>query len=102
MLAGEFKEHAKGCPQDPTARKLEGCDEDKPIPTFIVDGQSFYRCPLFYIDAGVLETIQLWKWSRKGHLPEPGGVLDQPMKLMESIDVLDSAFEQQLAEKHGQ
>lgn len=49
----------------------------------------------------MLEVVELWKWSRKGHLPEPGGVRDQPMKLMEAISAIDAAFEQQLAEKRG-
>jgi len=102
LLAGEFKEHAKGCPSDPTARKIEGCDEATAVPTFVIDGQQFHRCPLFYVDEGVLKVVRLWKWSRRGHLPCEGGVLDQPAKLMEAIDLVDATFEQQLAEKHGQ
>lgn len=101
MLAGMFKEHAKGCPTDPTARKLEGCDEATVVPTFQIDGQSFHRCPLHYVDEDVLEVVRLWKWSRKGHLPCEGGVMDQPAVLMEAIDLIDSSFESALEDQRG-
>lgn len=98
MLAGRFAEHAKGCPKEPTARKVEGCDEPLAIPTFRIDGNDFHRCPLHYVTPDVLEVVRVWKWTRRGHLPLAGGILDQPMRLMEQLDVIESVYEQTCAE----
>lgn len=41
--------------------------------------------------------LRVWQWSRggfggPGHLPESGGVLDQPVLMMDALAVMDAAY----------
>jgi hypothetical protein len=35
-MAGQFPEHASGCPDDPDARRRNGCDGEAPQPVFSI------------------------------------------------------------------
>ena len=97
MLAGEFAEHARGCPTDPTARKLNGCDEDAPIPTFVIDGTEYRRCPRHYLTPDVLLVVTLWKERHRQQPISSAGVLDWPSTLLEALNVIDAEIDERTA-----
>lgn len=40
------------------------------------------ECPMDFIGGRVSRDIALAIWAKQGHLPESGGILDQPAKFL--------------------
>ena len=60
----------------------------------------FASCPGNYRHGSVTQWLDLWRGFKEGHLPFRGGLLDQPAKIMEAFQILDSLqAEKMLAEK---
>lgn len=47
------------------------------------------ECPRVYVGRAMTDEINLASWAQKGHLPEPGGMLDQPAWFVDMWGALD-------------
>lgn len=70
-----------------------GCERDAALP-LTVDGEDIFRCPRrpileepVYFSA----VFRAYGDYQRGILPENGGVLDQPARLLQSFRVIDEA-----------
>lgn len=72
-----------------TLKKFRGCN-NKPAQPFMVDGKPLDRCPARIIPIEVKEYIRYYSYYKKGHLPFPGCVSQQPVKLLDIFDILES------------
>jgi len=48
-------------------------------------------CPVRRL-AGWAWALRLYRWRQAGHLPRAGGVLDQPARVMDVLEVIDDAL----------
>ena len=101
LIAGKFPEHKKGCPEDPDARRREGCDSDAEVPSYRIGGRDYYRCPYHYLDAELAEFLRAWKFYRGGMLPCAGGINDQPATFLDACSTLDAHIAEHEAEGLG-
>jgi len=67
-----------------------GCDADSPIPgKWNIDGWKFQRCPNLMVTRESFEYIQAYNFYKNGFLPNAGGWLDQPAKLLDAFNIID-------------
>jgi len=52
------------------------------------------RCPVQYITDDSFNAISEYRFYRDGHLPEAGGWLDQPNKVMEQMLIIDGVVKE--------
>jgi hypothetical protein len=71
-------------------RNWRGCTEEVPETEFVIDGVPLKRCPLKLLSSITIRFIHFYSYFQKGFLPNPGGVLDQPHKLIEVFNYLGS------------
>ena len=94
--------------REPQNRKDWGCDRDADSPVFETTcprcsgsddacdrcgggGDATYlRCPQSMIDAETRALMQSYKHFKEGHLPAPGGALDQSRSFLRCVQVIDS------------
>lgn len=48
------------------------------------------RCPRQFVGSTMAQAVNLSSWATKGHLPEPGGILDQDAWFMSTWGALES------------
>ena len=72
-------------------QKIErGCEEDSPIPgVWKLDGWEFQRSPRKIISVVSLEFLRAYFFFGKGYLPNVGGWLDQPLKYVQAMVVIE-------------
>lgn len=76
-----------------TQKRERGCETDSPLPPTL-DGQLYFRCPLrgFREDPlGFSDLFRAYGWAQKGVMPEPGGYLDQPVRLLRLMETVEKA-----------
>lgn len=76
-------------------KRIRGCLEDLPKPVTIPAlGQDIEieRCPRKYVDGPTLMMLAAYREYKNGFLPNPGGWLDQPMKFIQSMQIVDSVI----------
>ena len=66
------------------------CRERAEFPVMTVDGRDYYRCPVREVGPDEIEMLETWVWTRRGHLPEAGGLMDQDYYTMRMLDVISS------------
>jgi len=54
------------------------------------EGKPLDRCPVRAIPIEVKEYIRYYSYYKKGILPFRGGLSEQPMKLLDIFDVIES------------
>lgn len=70
---------------------MRGCEKEAPDPSvWEVNGETFGRCPRKMVKLESYEYIRAYNRYCKGFLPNPGGYLKQPAKLMEAIDIIEN------------
>ncbi len=85
---GTFELDCHKCP--PEQRTDFGCEEDSPIPgIWNLNGWEFQRCPLKLITQQSIEYLKAYNFFIKGFLPNPGGWMEQPIKFIRSIEIID-------------
>lgn len=68
----------------------KGCEQPQHRPVHLHKELKFYRCPgNFYSVQGVY-WVQVHSRFESGMMPYPGGLLEQPNKLMEIFEVIES------------
>lgn len=89
----------RACPEPIQA--VRGCKKE--VPQQNIAGFQLTRCPLTEIDGITLEYLTAYFEYNRGFLPNAGGWLDQPMKVMQAIRLIEEKYSEheksQAAEK---
>lgn len=74
------------------ALKLErGCEGDSSIPgMWKIGDEEFSRCPRSLVTARSIEYLNAYIFFKEGFLPNPGGWLDQPLKFIQAMRVIEA------------
>lgn len=78
------------CMTKPDLQRHRGCNEPTERVQYVVDGEKIYRCPAKYIRQDIKMFINMYMDYKKGWLPFRGTKSEQPIKLMEIFDILES------------
>ncbi|MCX5711769.1 MAG: hypothetical protein NTY47_01695 [Candidatus Omnitrophica bacterium] len=80
------------CRSCPPQSKIErGCEEDSPISGYgKFDEFEVSRCPVKLITMQSVRMLEAFSFYEKGYLPNSGGWMDQPEKLLEAIAVIET------------
>lgn len=71
--------------------KRKACSKLSDKEIFQIDSKVFYRlCPANYWNASSQELIGIYGKFEKGLLPFKGGIMDQPAKFIEVMDLVES------------
>ena len=81
-----------------TCKALEwakwGCREPTTIPQLELDGQPVHRCPMrpwLFKSHSIAALLRMRQHWHEGHFPDAGTYLDQPLRLVRIIEILDAA-----------
>lgn len=80
-------------------KKFRGCN-GKPIQPYLIDGKPADRCIAKMLPPEVKTYIKYYEYYKKGLLPFPGSVAQQPAKLLDIFDILESAEIKVMNSKH--
>ena len=67
---------------------IRGCTNE--VPVRIIEGIKITRCPLTYLTDVEMDRLQMFKVYKDGFLPNDGGVLNQPIKLIQVIGYIEN------------
>ncbi len=71
-------------------KEFRGCF-GKPKQPYLIDGKPADRCVAKLLPPEIKIYIRYYEHYKKGHLPFPGSVSEQPIKLLDIFDILESA-----------
>lgn len=71
--------------------KFRGCLKPTERVQYVVDGEKIYRCPAKYIRQDIKDFISMYSDYKKGWLPFRGTKSEQPIKILQIFDILESA-----------
>jgi len=71
-------------------KKFRGCN-DLPIQPYLIDGKPAKRCIAKLLPPEIKIYIRYYQAYKKGFLPFPGSLSQQPAKLLDIFDILESA-----------
>lgn len=83
--------NCRDCSKNKDLQKHRGCINPTERIQYIFDGKEMYRCPAKFIMPEVKLYIEMYSQYKKGLLPFRGTVSEQPIKLMDIFDILESA-----------
>jgi len=78
-----------------------GCKEKAPIP-YSFDGEEAWFCPKkpqYENSAFYAELFRLYRWHKKGLLPDAGTWMDQPIAFVTFMEIIDMAVSEGEAER---
>ena len=85
---GTFELDCRRC--TPELKIDYGCEKDSFIPgVWKLNEWEFQRCPLRLITSQSIEYIRAYKFFSKGYLPNPGGWLEQPVKFITAMEIIE-------------
>jgi hypothetical protein len=67
---------------------IRGCTNE--VPVRIIEGIEITHCPLRYLSDVEMDRLQMYKVYKDGFLPNEGGVLNQPIKLLQVIVYIEN------------
>jgi hypothetical protein len=79
-------------------RQARGCYTE-PQTRFEFEGQRLSRCPVRLVSRTTWEFIALYQHYRKGFLLTDGGLLRQPYKYLQAMQVIGGELEKYLRER---
>ncbi len=68
-----------------------GCREPVGFPTFTLDGEDYFRCPVSLITPFTNTCLRLYGHYKAGFLPAEGGILDQAQAFLDAMVIIESA-----------
>lgn len=63
----------------------------------MIDGIEVTKCPLKEVQPGIWNYVEAYNQYKNGFLPNPGGWLDQPAKMLEAINLIEQYKEKDYA-----
>jgi len=70
-------------------RKYRGCNGEPEQPYYL-DNVKLKRCPLKLVHPGTFQYFDYYKYYRKGFLPFPGTINNQPGKLLDVFSIIEN------------
>jgi hypothetical protein len=84
----ELKLDCRKCSDSDKVEK--GCESDSPIPgVWKIGEQELQRCPIKVVTPQNLFYLRAYIHYIKGYFPNHGGWLDQPLKLIEALGIIE-------------
>ena len=71
-------------------KKFRGCFCN-PVQPYFIDRKPIDRCIAKLLPIEIKDYIRYYEYYKKGHLPFKGGISEQPVKLLDIFDILESA-----------
>lgn len=71
-------------------KKFRGCF-GKPVQPYLIDGKPASMCVAKLLPSEIKDYIRYYGYYRKGYLPFRGGISEQPVKMLEIFEILESA-----------
>ncbi len=80
------------CHKCSDAQKQErGCEADSQIPgMWKIGDDEISRCPRGLVTIKTIEYLNAYIFFKQGFLPNPGGWLDQPLKFIQAMRVIEA------------
>jgi len=69
-------------------QRARGCRSPAQIPSFRFENKDFFHCPRRELTPQTLVYFRFFNFFQEGFLPVEGGLLDQPAKFLEAMEVL--------------
>jgi hypothetical protein len=66
----------------------------------MIDGKPADKCVAKMLPSEIREYIRYYEYYKKGHLPFRGSVSEQPVKLLDIFDILESAEIEMINKKY--
>lgn len=82
-----------------TQKKYRGCF-GSPIQPYLIDGKPADRCVAKLLPIEIRDYIRYYEYYKKGLLPFRGGISEQPAKLLDIFDILESAEAEAMNKKY--
>lgn len=82
-------------------RQARGCETETEYPIYTLDGVDIRRCPLRLITPESIEYLKLYAHYKLGHLPNEGGLYDQPLKYIQAMETIAGALQELMREERG-
>lgn len=81
--------------KDPPACGQCDCDANHraPYPKWRIGDETFQTCPRFLVTEESAQMLRLYGHYDAGHLPFPGGILDQPAAFVEAVEIIRRAVQ---------
>jgi len=76
-----------------TIKKVRGCEEPRDAPAKIGKYETYY-CPRTYMDGKISVWIEAFNQYKNGFFPSGTGWLEQSMKLLQTINLIESLIEE--------
>lgn len=91
-MAVQVMDTGLDCRRCTNDQKIErGCEQDSPIPGFWkFDDFETSRCPVKLITKVSVKLLEAFLYFKQGYLPNAGGWMDQPAKLFEALEVIET------------
>ena len=80
-------------------KKFRGCFGN-PVQPYLIDGKPTDRCVAKLLPGEIKDYIRYYQFYKKGHLPFRGGISEQPSKLLDIFDILESAEIETMSNKY--
>ncbi len=71
-------------------KKFRGC-YGKPVQPYLIDGKPADMCVAKLLPPDIKYYIRYYEYYKKGLLPFRGSISEQPVKLLDIFDILESA-----------
>jgi hypothetical protein len=85
---GTFKLDCHKCSDELKVER--GCEKDSPIPgAWKLYDWEFQRCPLKIITRQSAAYLRAYNFFNKGYLPNTGGWMEQPVKFIEAMEIIE-------------
>lgn len=68
-----------------------GCVKDA-VDVWVIDGEELRRCPIKVVTKQSIEYIRAFNMFEKGYLPNIGGWMNQSVKFLDAIAVIQAAM----------
>ena len=85
-------------------KKIKGCSKPVKRNVFSYNGVDFKKCPANFTNKSISELFTAYFNFKNGLLPFNGSLMDQPYKIIEIFNVIDSYMEhekQKAKDSHG-
>ena len=83
--------NCRECSKNKDLQKHRGCLKPTERVQYIFEGKEMYRCPAKFIMPEVKTYIEMYSQYKKGLLPFRGTITEQPTKLIDIFNILESA-----------
>ncbi len=83
-----YSRASQDCPL--LSRRVDQCPEDCTSSPWMLDGEQFTECPVKTVSEQSFQYLRAYFYYEKGYFPNPGGWMEQPEKLLQALQIIES------------